>query len=230
MPVMDGFQATRALREREQAEGGHLPVIALTANAVSGDRQLCLEAGMDDYVAKPFSQDQLQAVLQRWLPVACEVLNSGAAPAASPAAPMPEAGRPPLPVTGAPAPAAACATAGAPPSGRLDAAAIDVLRNLRPGLLVKVVDAWLQESPLLMQELQNAVLQQDAALLHRAAHALKNSAANVGASDLKQGCSELEAHGRTGDMAGVPALVAEVQQRFLAVQHELLRLREGEPP
>jgi CheY-like chemotaxis protein len=69
MPVLDGLSATRTLREREKAEGGRrIPVIAMTANAMESDRQACLDAGMDDYVSKPFRSEQLHAALARWLP------------------------------------------------------------------------------------------------------------------------------------------------------------------
>jgi PAS domain S-box-containing protein len=67
MPDMDGFQATRALRAAEQDTGTHLPIIALTANAMEGDREHCLAAGMDDYLAKPFRQEQLRSVLAKWV-------------------------------------------------------------------------------------------------------------------------------------------------------------------
>jgi len=68
MPVMDGLTATAELRRREQNSGGaRVPIIALTANAMEGDRERCLAAGMDDFLSKPFSQQQLAALLKRWL-------------------------------------------------------------------------------------------------------------------------------------------------------------------
>src|SRR5262249_45678800 len=69
MPELDGLEATRMIRAQEsQAGHKHLPIIALTANAFAQDREACLAAGMHDYLSKPFTLDQLQAVLARWLP------------------------------------------------------------------------------------------------------------------------------------------------------------------
>jgi CheY-like chemotaxis protein len=63
MPEMDGFQATAAIREAEQSQGGHVPIVALTAHALAGDRENCLSCGMDGYLAKPYNSEDLNLVL-----------------------------------------------------------------------------------------------------------------------------------------------------------------------
>ena len=86
MPVMDGYEATRHIREQEQRpqasrDRAHIPIIALTANAMQGDRERCKAAGMDDYLSKPVKTDDLGRILQRWIPLSqCE----NAAPPAPP--------------------------------------------------------------------------------------------------------------------------------------------------
>ena len=72
MPEMDGFEATAAIRAREQASGGHLPIIALTAHAMKGDHERCLAAGMDGYMAKPIKVNELYAAIDQLLPSTAE--------------------------------------------------------------------------------------------------------------------------------------------------------------
>ncbi len=67
MPELDGLDATRMIRKHEVETGGHLPIIGMTANALKGDREKCLEAGMDDYISKPVSRESLETALQKWL-------------------------------------------------------------------------------------------------------------------------------------------------------------------
>jgi signal transduction histidine kinase/CheY-like chemotaxis protein len=79
MPVLDGYEASREIRRRESGEQrGHVPIVAMTASAMRGDRERCLAAGMDDYMAKPINADKLDQMLDRWLPGPSEALEEGA--------------------------------------------------------------------------------------------------------------------------------------------------------
>jgi CheY-like chemotaxis protein len=90
MPLMDGFEATRRIRQAEQSSGGHIQIVAMTANAMQGDRERCLEAGMDDYLAKPIRRELLAAMLAQRLPalVAGATLCEVDVPSGSASAPL----------------------------------------------------------------------------------------------------------------------------------------------
>lgn len=139
MPVMDGYQATSAIRrlEEKRGENEHTPIVALTANALAGDREKCLSAGMDDYLSKPFKQGKILEVLEKWSEkqfakslkaVSADAKNSAEANAVSSAAENEKM------LDGA-------------ENGPLDLAVLDSLRDLQldgaPDILTRVVDAFL---------------------------------------------------------------------------------------
>ena len=207
MPRMDGFQATRALREREHASRSpRVPVIALTANAMTGDRDQCLAAGMDDYLSKPFTSTQLLLTLSRWLPTTSK---SDAAPA------------PPGAQEAIVAPSAAAPAESEP---ALDPRALDAIRALNPAradlLVSRVVDAFLRSAPEQVAALARAAAVGDAEALRREAHSLKSSSANLGALRLAALAREIEARGRERRL-GDGALLCEQAAR------ELERVREA---
>ena len=82
LPVMNGYDATIEIRRREQKTGGHVPIIAMTASAMTGDRDLCIKAGMDDYVTKPIRPGHLADVLSRWINIQSAPAPEVGAPAA----------------------------------------------------------------------------------------------------------------------------------------------------
>jgi len=218
MPEMDGFEATAQIRAR-QREGllpGKLPIVALTANAVEGDRERCLAAGMDDYLSKPFTRERLAATLGRWLPLAVE----------PPADPRPTA-MPPTAVPGpatadTPAPAPADGIAAAAPDGPLNPRALDAIRQLaganNPSLVQQVIGAYLADAPRRFAQLRAAADSGDAEGVRQAAHSLKSSSANIGAEQLAALCKELELLGRQGNVDSANTLLA-------AAETELTRVR-----
>jgi signal transduction histidine kinase/ligand-binding sensor domain-containing protein/CheY-like chemotaxis protein/HPt (histidine-containing phosphotransfer) domain-containing protein len=214
MPLMDGLSATRALREREGGQK-RLPVVALTADATPQGRAACLAAGMDDYLAKPYTRAALHAVLTRWLPAAPEVATDTACAAATVGAPGAAAGA-----------AAAPADAAADPAELLlDRATLAALRALPPrgsqDMLSHLAHSWREDSERLMSAIERAVGAGDALELARAAHAWSSCNGHLGAVGLMRLCRELEACARGGDLRAAPELLAQVHALYARVTDEL---------
>jgi CheY-like chemotaxis protein/HPt (histidine-containing phosphotransfer) domain-containing protein len=195
MPEMDGYEAAQEIRRRE-GSARHTPIIALTADILKEARAKCLSAGMDDYVTKPLKPEQLAAALARWLP---SKSRTGAAD------PQP---------------------AGAIDRQVLDGHALDGLRKVEragaPGLVKKVTDLFLEDTPRQLTDLRDLAQRGDCARLAKLAHALRGSAANLGAHEMVRVCGELEAFGQEGDISIVPSLVADLESQFNSVRDALL--------
>lgn len=175
MPVLDGYAATEILRQREAGTGKHLPVIALTANAMRGDRERCQAAGMDDYLAKPYTGEALQAILARWLP--------GERRRTTNVARVPPFG------TGR-------REQRFPEEPAIDRTAFEKIRALSPSggdeLVIQVVQAYLKAAERELARLEQGLANADAGLMAKAAHALKSSSFNVGAEAFAGRCKALE--------------------------------------
>ena len=212
MPVMDGYTATRRWRDGERAaqDGHHLPIIAMTANAMAGDRQKCIDAGMDDYLAKPVTRAELERCLHRWWrPRAAPVAN---APEAALAA---ESSTNTVVVASlaaeiAPTPAMASS---AMQAGNMDSV-IDqeVLEELRAVLgseVDRLVAVFLDTTPPLIAKLEAAALGPDFDALREVAHSLKSSSANLGAMALSAAAKLVE-HGARMRTLDRPAVAVAV--------------------
>jgi PAS domain S-box-containing protein len=202
MPVLDGFEAMRRLhdpdyRQHDLARARRTPVIALTANALSGDAERCRAAGFCDYLAKPFRQRDLACMLLRWIPAsrpAAASQDGSCVPASADARAREE-------TQGSPCEAAAGREAGtAPPDDILDPHALDEIRAMeRNGardLLRRLVDTYLVSSRTLMQSAGAGLAAGDPVALTQAMHTLKSSSANMGGLRLSRLCAEIEALAR----------------------------------
>jgi signal transduction histidine kinase/CheY-like chemotaxis protein/HPt (histidine-containing phosphotransfer) domain-containing protein len=220
MPVLDGYGATRRWREHEAATGApRLPIIAMTANAMAGDRQRCLDAGMDDYLSKPIVRDNLLACLQRW----CQ---DNATPPPASVVPAPA----PMPVQAvAPAATEENAQAAAPPI--LDREILDELREIAGSETATIIDVFLDDSTPLVRRLQEAAVAPDMEQLRELAHSLKSASANVGALALSAAARRVELAARTG-MLDRPAvmvalIIAEFARARLALVGYQAQMRAG---
>ncbi|HSL00232.1 MAG TPA: response regulator [Rubrobacteraceae bacterium] len=200
MPVMDGYKATEEIRRREGTTA-HTPIIAMTANALEGDREKALAAGMDDYIPKPVKLETLDAVLKRWVPVAmeAETERGGSKRVFS-----------------------------SDPDLVLDQDVLSTLREIEregePGFVAELADMFLRDARVRLEELHKAADESTFESLRRTAHTLKGSCSNMGAARMAEVCAALEQAGELGDMARCSELLARLE-----VELDLVRvaLRSG---
>ncbi len=198
MPVLDGYAASARIRDTESETRRRTPIVALTANAMEGDRERCLAVGMDDYLAKPYTANQLEQVLRRWLPD-------------------------PLEAHGAQGDSKDTAAESA--STAIDFQVLEQFRELDPqggtGLMRQIVDVFLQSSDQMVSQLQQAVAAGDAEALRQSAHSLKSSSANVGAQTLSELFRSLEGFGREGNFDAAEGLLDTMRLEYGRAVDEL---------
>ena len=221
MPEMDGLEATRHIRA-EEAGSTHRPVyiVAMTANAMQGDREMCLAAGMNDYVSKPIRVNALVAALRR--------------------APVPDDDRHGLhdhhePAASADEAAADEAQQDDTGSQRgsqqeiLDRGALEALFDMTGedfDFLAQMLESYLTTSATLLEKLKSGLEAGDAGAVRMSAHTLKSGSADVGAWELSQICAELEAMGRDGALDGAAELMARAEAVYPLVQTALEDVRQ----
>ena len=205
MPEMDGLEASRAICAR-WAASERPRIIAMTAEAMQGDRDKCLAAGMDDYIVKPVTLDQLAAALAKCRPLA--------------AATAPETGAAP-PVEKQKIAAGAA----------LDRDVLDQLREDLGGTaaLQQVIRSFLDQTPSVLSALRDAAARADVPSIRRAAHMIKGTSSILGARELSEQCAEIERVGQTGCIgdAGSRVIAVEASYRTIeaALKAEIERLR-----
>ena len=200
MPVMDGYEASAAIRALNRTP--RVPIVALTANVMEGNRERCLAAGMDDFLAKPYALDQLKSMLQRWMAAAPELEER--APTSDAETRLDDAADALQPA--------------------IDRAVIEQFRELDPNgsmaLAARILGIYADCSGSVFADIEQSMGNGDSALLRRAAHSLKSSSANVGARQLSALFKEFE-------LLGKENRVDEARAQFDALRAEYARAHEG---
>jgi two-component system, sensor histidine kinase and response regulator len=201
MPEMDGFEATRAIREEDSAVlNPRIPIIALTAHALKGDREKCLNAGMDDYLTKPVSPQELEMALDRWL------------------ADNPSSNRASL----------QAGTISALDSLQVEEIKAvfneeELLERLMgdKDLAQLVLTGFLEDIPIQIKKLRGQLEEGQSLGVGKQAHTIKGAAANVGANSLRDAAFELELAGKAENLDQVPAMLARLESEFQRVESTL---------
>jgi len=189
LPDLDGYEASRLIRQPDTDVRNHdIPIIAMTAHAMSGDREKCLAAGMNDYLAKPIDPRALEQALDRWITGSN---GEGAGPAGN---------QPPPP--------------GVPTAPEFEPE--DLLERLgrNERLARRVIARFLGDVPEQLAVLAHAIEMADNEAAHRAAHSIKGAAANAGGPRVREAARKLEQLGQSGDWAAATAMLPELSASF----------------
>lgn len=198
MPEMDGFTATGIIRKNE-GSGNHIPIIALTANALAGERERCLAAGMDDYLAKPIQKEDLAAMVARW--------SDGKDIR--------------VPTTAAPSVSRTIIDSGVIKQLRAlqDNDDDDIMADLSVALVTEVEQG--------LRTLRRALMYHRPRELVEVGHLLKGSSAALGATTFAQLWAEVEQHGNNGNIAAVQKLLDAIDTEWVHVQHALKEITQS---
>ena len=215
MPVLDGLEATQRIRQLELESGGHIPIVAMTARAMKGDRERCLHAGMDDYVSKPVRRADLERALRN-LPI----------PAKSQPGTVDDAAHSPdadTNVQDASAPQVNAADAVQSPNIFDLTIALETVEGDRE-LLREILQITVDEDRQMLQQLDAAISANDAALVRRLAHTIKGGAQSIAASETRDASALIEAAAAKEDFetvrAGMPKLREAVDRLIAAIQSQ----------
>ncbi len=209
MPVMDGYEATRQIRNEASSVVSHrIPVIAMTANAMRGDRELCIAAGMDDYITKPVDTDKLGSSLKRWLPVSSvrKAKTAGSNLVVSDSmknetgTDQQEADEPVF-----------------------DYESFSQRMMGDHDLIITVAEAFMDDMKNQVEQLRELVDEGDAMKMGSQGHTIKGAAANVGGMALSAKAKIIEKAGKAGDVDTVRQTMPELESAYRALKEEIDR-------
>ncbi|MGK7920685.1 MAG: response regulator, partial [Trichodesmium sp.] len=186
MPEMDGITATQEICAEWEPEK-RPRIIAMTANAMQGDRDKCLSAGMNDYISKPIRREALVTALNKCVHTEAETIVK------EEKSPAPES------------------------EIVIERAVLDELMEMAGGdseMVVEIINCYLEDTPTLLDKISQAIKEQDSGLLRYAAHTMKSSSASVGAINLSQLCKDLEYIGRDGTTEGADVIFSQAKAEY----------------
>ncbi|MBF0472790.1 MAG: response regulator, partial [Nitrospirae bacterium] len=198
MPEMDGFEVTRRIRkiEKTSSEKRHVPIIALTANAMQGDQERCKGAGMDDYLSKPLKQSDLENIIDRWT---TKNHKSKSKPIQNISVSEPD-------LTSVKA---------------IDQKIFANLINLMGEGIKELIGIFINDTEMLIENIYDAINNQDMEKLGMFSHRLKSSSANVGAIGLSKICKTIEEHSRENKLINYMDLLLKLKEEFNYVKINL---------
>jgi CheY-like chemotaxis protein/HPt (histidine-containing phosphotransfer) domain-containing protein len=216
MPEMDGFEATRLIREMERGTEDHIPIIGLTAHAMRGDRQKCIDAGMDDYVAKPVEPPRLframQQAIDRFAPHDEELAGPGRTEYGEDTASGREAGTPKKPARGG--------------DNVVDPDALLKRIGGDAEILQQLVDVFVSNLPDMMRSVAEAVESDDHERIRKAAHSLKGAVSNFGYDPATDSARELEYLGRDrGEPDEIRQTLTELRRHIDTLETALAEIK-----
>ncbi len=196
MPVMDGYLCTQRIREYEETEGlPRTPIIAMTANAMMGDREKCLDAGMDDYMSKPLNRYVLEKTLKKWDPLQNKPENPAATAAQHPHASINDKW--------------------------LSTKTLSEIREFMGDDVQRLLSLFKQDAPGTLRHMRKALQTRNFQELRTLAHSLKSSSANIGARGLSYFCKRMEAEALSEDMQRLNALMENIKKSYLLTVREI---------
>jgi CheY-like chemotaxis protein/HPt (histidine-containing phosphotransfer) domain-containing protein len=201
MPEMDGFEATREIRAWEKENDHHIPIIAMTANAMQSDKDTCIAAGMDDYISKPVTLNSLERALKEW---------------ATRKITMPE-----LPQS---------TSQSISPDNVLDESLLSGIRELQnegePDFLTELIDIYMRDTPQLFEKIHQGVKYRDVTQLRQGLHSLKGTSGNLGARKFSSQIGEVEQLVSQGNLDAAIPLIDGIEAEYKVVVAALMKERK----
>lgn len=214
MPIMDGLDATRAIRAREGNDGGHQLIVAMTAHAMKGDRELCIDAGMDDYLSKPIRMKEFSEKLKALFDPAEET----SPPSPQKQEPVSQTSLLPQPMD---EPLIELDTGLRPSDGHVDWELAAKATGNDDDLLRDLIKIFLDELPDLLEKLSDAVDANDAGGVKKVAHKVKGSVLFLNTKQPFECASKIEQMGANDDLADGENVMTELKEHFNALAQEL---------